>query len=116
MERHRYRSVFAVRLADAGEVMNIDEMYERLSGVEKQIESLCIERTNLRNAIAEARSEFRIGDVVEYKFGRGVARGVVKAIIPWAGMSQSLVVSRIRKDGSEGVQETVYPYKKPVKA
>ena len=95
--------------------MNIDEMKARLVELQKQIHALSQERMELQNMLAEARSEFRIGDVIEFQYGKGLARGVVEKILPWGDTNSTLVVTTIRKDGSKGAHQTVYPYKKPVK-
>ena len=94
-----------------------DEM--TLPDLEALLASLTAERHAMSVRIGEVQQQIlafkaahKIGHTIEWNRGHAVIRGVVRSYRPWVG-SVAYGVQRLRKDGSLGSAQVVYPYDKP---
>lgn len=70
----------------------------------------------LEQRVLEAKSQFKRGDVIQWKNGRSVARGRVVSFKAWCIKDIAYVVERIRRDGTSSTLDSVYPYHQATKA
>lgn len=85
---------------------------QRIKHLEMQIEPLAHELAELNQKLRELRAQFKIGDVI--KWSGGIFRGRITAVRPWVCGDIKYIVTRIRKDGSDGAQNCeVFSYHKP---
>lgn len=99
------------------ELTKADVLSAQIKTLEASIKPLKERLEQLRQALLEENSPFKLGDVVEWDHGNNsTRRGVVEGFRTWTGRSiPSLIVALIRKDLSRGPQTEIPPYRKPVK-
>lgn len=80
-----------------------------LKGYQMDLKLLEEENKNLhrmirdtKNKIAQLTSEFKLGDTVLWKHGRGERKGIVTEVMMGALQEVAYVVKPIMRDGSEG--------------
>lgn len=91
-----------------------------LEALKAFLESLVAERhaidahiEEVEQQILDAVATFKIGHTIEWTGYRGkVHRAVVRSYRKWCG-DVAYGVQRLRKDGSPGASQIVYPYDKP---
>lgn len=91
------------------------EIAERLLAIKAQVEPLIEERTALEQESIRRKSQFQVGDTIQWKAGKSFRRGRVDEIEEWVCDQPCWVVTAIRKNGSMGEQCTVRSYMDPAK-
>lgn|SRR5678816_2521700 len=92
---------------------NIEELRVELVRLRAQHAELGARITEIDQKILAADSAFKIGDVVCWNEGKRPCRGRVIKLERWTSDSVTLVVVRLKKDGTEGAIGKVRPYDKP---
>lgn len=96
--------------------MTTQEIKDRIAVIDEIIAPLQREHNALNDMLLAERSEFKVGDIIEWGYGGGkVATGRVKEIRHWVCGEPYWVVERIKMDGSPGQSCKVYSYQKPKK-
>lgn len=83
----------------------------RLKQMQEQRDELDIAIRELANDIAEAESQFKVGDLITWKSGQSRRKGRIVMVVPWCGSGAKYEVIRIRADGTEGAQVCVHNWK-----
>ncbi len=83
----------------------------RIADIDSIVGPLTDERARLSHQILETKSEFKVGDLIEWN-GK---RGIVSKIGIWCGDIPMWIVGRILKDGTAGASVTVRRYDRPQK-
>jgi len=99
------------------ELTKADMLKAQIKTLEASLRPLEERLEQLRQALLEENSPFKINDVIEWKHGRSTRRGVVQGFKPWLDWNgnPSCIVAPIRKDLSHGPQVEIPPYQNPVK-
>jgi len=105
------------RAAHQTELTKADVLKAQIKTLEASSKHLEERLEQLRQALLEENSPFKINDVIEWKHGRSTRRGVVQGFKPWLDWNgnPSCIVAPIRKDLSHGPQIEIPPYQNPVK-
>lgn len=85
---------------------------KRIEEIDTIVRPLLAERAVLQQNILEMKSVFKVGDIIEWDDGKRC--GQVRRIMNWTGGEPMWLVTRIRKDGSEGFDCKVRHYQGPV--
>lgn len=88
-------------------------LQSELDEIEKQIEPLENRSLEIKQKILELKSQFKVGDVIEWKCGDSTRKGRVESIKEWLFGEPEWRVINIKKDGSLGARFTVSNYSKP---
>lgn len=95
---------------------HIEQIKNRIAAINVEIAPLLSERRTLEQLLLQERSEFVVGDLIEWSYGVGmVAVGRVTGIRQWVCGDPLWLVARIRKDGTTGHTCKVHSYQKPKK-
>lgn len=96
--------------------MTKDEYKLKQAEIDKQIRCLTAERAALDREYALTFTNIRVGDKIEYDYGKQRRLGEVVGIDPWGCESVKYCVHQIKKDGSISDFKTeIYPYHNPKK-
>lgn len=93
----------------------IQQHEERIRVLDIQMTPFINEKLRLKQAVLELKSQFSIGDVIQWKAGKQIRRGKVLRIREWRCGDPMWVVQFIRKDGSTGEMVEVRDYMNPSK-
>ncbi len=81
-----------------------------------QIDPLATEAARLRQLILELKSPFKVGDVIQWAYGRDkIRKGRVIEIIEWVCEDPMWRVILIKQDGTDGGIVEVRHYHNPTK-
>ena len=97
------------------ELTKADMLKAQIKTLEASIRPLEERLEQLRQALLEENSPFKINDVIEWKHGRSTRRGVVTGFTEWVNDDPSWQVTVIRQDNTHGNEVLVYPFNDPVK-
>jgi len=86
-------------------------LLDRLFEIDRIMRPLAEEKAKINQQLLENRSEFAVGDIIEWK--DGAKKGRVVGISEWCCGEPMWSVALILKDGSEGRVIKVRPYQKP---
>lgn len=89
------------------------DLSDKIAFLDDEIKVLSRERDAAHRELMELRSQFKIGDVIEWLRGSRIASGRVVAVYDWCGGEPAWQVRRIKKDGSEGKLVVIQPYLRP---
>lgn len=82
--------------------------------IQEQMSPLTKRLSEIRQRILELKSQFKIGDRIQWSSGRGMLFGRVECIGAWMEESPQWRVIRIKNDGTDGAEVWVRSYNNPV--
>jgi len=85
---------------------------DRIKEINRLIEPLENERSQLKQKILESKSEIKIGDIISWN--KGKRKGRVIDITPWVTDTPMWKVVNILKNGADGCSCEVMPYNNPI--
>lgn len=96
--------------------MTKDEYKFKRAEIDKQIRCLTVERATLDQEYARTLTDIRVGDKIEYDYGKQRKLGEVVGIDLWGCESVKYGVHQIKKDGSiSDFKSEIYSYHNPKK-
>lgn len=87
---------------------NTKELNRQLADAEGKMRELAKKVRELREQIAEQESEFKVGDVISWKFGDGRRKGQIVTALG----NGHYRVRGIKKDGTDGALQKAYSWDK----